>query len=156
VTTATVGANTAGVDVVFADIAGSAAGDGARDGKHSATGIFAVNLLSLILNKSVVVTWDPTNLSVTPKAIPGAILTYTITSSVVGSGTAAAVVITDPIPANSTYAANSLKLNGAALSDATDGDVGSVGGTPTSVTVGLGDLTNASPAQEISFDVTIN
>lgn len=156
VTTPTAGANTAGVDVVFADIAGSDAGDGARDGKHSATGIYSVNLLSLILNKSVVVTWDPTNLFVTPKAIPGAILTYTITSSIAGSGTATAVVITDPIPANATYVANSLKLNSAALSDASDSDVGSVGGTPATVTVGLGDLTNASPAQVISFDVTIN
>lgn len=156
VTAPTVGPNTVGVDVVFTDIAGSAAGDIARDGKHSATGIYAVNLLSLVLNKTVVVSWDPTNLFVTPKAIPGAILTYTITSSVVGSGTAAAVVITDPIPANSTYVANSLKLNSAALSDATDGDVGSVGGTPATVTVGLGDLTNALPAQVISFDVTID
>jgi uncharacterized repeat protein (TIGR01451 family) len=156
VTVPTVGANTAGVDVVFADISGSDTGDIARDGKHSATGIYAVNLLSLVLNKAVVVSWDPTNLFVTPKAIPGAVLTYTITSSVVGIGTAAAVVITDPIPANSTYVANSLKLNNAVLSDASDGDVGSVGGTPATVTVGLGDLTNASPEQEISFDVTIN
>lgn len=156
VTVPTVGANTAGVDVVFADIAGSAGGDLARDGKHSASGIYTVNLLSLALNKAVTVLWDPNNLFVTPKAIPGAILTYTINASVTGSGTAAAVVITDPIPANATYVANSLKLNSAALSDASDGDVGSVGGTPTTVTVGLGDLTSASPAQVVSFDVTIN
>lgn len=156
VTLPTVGANTAGVDVVFADIAGSAAGDGARDGKHSATGIYTVNLLSLILNKAVVVSWDPNNLLVTPKAIPGARLTYSITATVIGSGIAAAVVITDPIPANATYVANSLKLNSTALSDASDGDVGSVGGMPVTVTVGLGNMTNASPAQVISFDVTIN
>lgn len=156
VTTPTVGANTAGVDVVFSDIAGSAAGDGARDGKHSATGIYSVNLLSLILNKTVTVSWDPTNLFVTPKAIPGAILTYTITSSIVGIGTAAAVVITDPIPAKATYVANSLKVNNTALSDAVDSDAGSVGGAPVTVTVGLGDLTNASPAQVVSFEVTIN
>lgn len=156
VTSATVGANTAGVDVVFADIAGTAAGDIVRDGKHSATGTYTVNLLSLVLNKSVVVTWDPTNLFVNPKAIPEAILTYTITASVSGIGTAADVVITDPIPANSTYAANSLKLNSAPLTDATDGDVGSIGGTPATVTVGLGDLTNADPEQVISFEVTID
>ncbi|MDZ4186294.1 MAG: hypothetical protein U1D97_15120 [Desulfuromonadales bacterium] len=156
VTTATVGVNTAGVDVVFADIAGSAAGDVARDGTHSATGLYTVNLLSLILNKSVNITWDPTNLFVTPKAIPGAILTYTITASVVGVGTAANVVITDPIPANSSYAANSLQLNSVALTDAADGDVGSIGGTPTEVTVDLGDLTSASPEQVITFDVTID
>jgi uncharacterized repeat protein (TIGR01451 family) len=156
VTAPTVGANTAGVDVVFADISGSAAGDTARDGKHSATGIFTVNLLSLALNKTVAVLWDPNNLFVTPKAIPGAILTYSITATVTGSGTAAAVVITDPIPANATYVTNSLKLNSAALSDASDGDVGSVGGTPATVTVGLGNMTSATPVQTISFEVTIN
>jgi uncharacterized repeat protein (TIGR01451 family) len=156
VTVPTVGANTPGVDVVFADIAGSAAGDDPRDGKHSATGTYTVNLLSLNLNKSVVVTWDPTNLFITPKAIPGAILTYTITASVTGVGTTADVVITDQIPTNSTYSANSLKLNSAPLSDATDGDVGNVSGSPATVTVGLGNLTNASPVQEISFEVTID
>lgn len=156
VTLPTVGANTAGVDVVFTDIAGSAAGDGDRDGKHSATGTYSVNLLSLILNKSVTVVWDPNNLFVNPKAIPGARLTYTITASVAGAGIAATVVITDPIPTNSTYVANSLKLNSASLSDAIDGDVGSVGGAPVTVTVGLGDLTNATPLQTTSFDVTIN
>ena len=156
VTVATVGPNTPGVDVIFADIAGTAAGDGVRTGDHSATGIYTVNLLSLNLSKSVVVTWDPTNLFVTPKAIPGAILTYTITASVSGVGTAASVVITDPIPANSTYAANSLKLNSAALTDASDGDVGNVSGTPVTVTVGLGDLTSATPAQVINFEVTID
>lgn len=156
VTLPTLGANTAGVDVVFADVTGSAAGDGNRDGKHSATGIYSVNLLSLILNKSVEVVWDPNNLFVNPKAIPGARLTYTITASVVGVGTAATVVITDPIPANSTYVANSLKLNSTSLSDDIDGDVGSVVGAPGTVTVELGDLTNATPLQTTSFDVTIN
>ncbi|PKN13139.1 MAG: hypothetical protein CVU69_03840 [Deltaproteobacteria bacterium HGW-Deltaproteobacteria-4] len=156
VTTATVGPNTAGVDVIFADNAGSAAGDTTRDGKHSSEGTYTVNLLSLVLNKSVVITWDPTNLFVTPKAIPGAILTYSIKASITGVGTAADVVITDEIPDNSTYVVSSLKLNGAPLSDGADLDVGSVAGAPVTVTVGLGDLTNASPEQTITFDVTIN
>ena len=156
VTLPALGANTAGVDVVFTDIAGSAAGDGNRDGKHSAQGIYSVNLLALVLSKSVEVVWDPNNLFINPKAIPGARLTYTITTTVTGVGTAAAVVITDPIPANSTYVANSLKLNSAPLSDEPDGDVGSLGGSPVTVTVGLGDLTSASAVQTVTFDVTIN
>lgn len=156
VTIATVGANTAGIDVVFADSTGTAAGDGDRDGRHSDAGTYTVNLLSLNLNKSVDVIWDPTNLFVTPKAIPGAILRYTITATITGSGTATNVVMTDPIPALSTYAAGTLTLNGAPLSDDTDGDVGSVVGAPMTVTVGLGNLTSASALQTITFDVTIN
>jgi uncharacterized repeat protein (TIGR01451 family) len=154
VTSQTVGANTAGVDVVFADVAGSAAGDSARDGKHSAKGTYTVNVVGLTLTKVVAVTWDPDNLFVNPKAIPGAILTYTITATVTGVGTAVAVTISDPIPANSTYVANSLKLNAAALSDPADADAGSV--VAATVTVGLGDLTSASAPQAVSFNVTIN
>lgn len=156
VTTQTAGANTAGVDVVFADIAGTASGDGARDGKHSDLGTYTVNLLSLNLSKSVTVSWDPYNLFVNPKAIPGAKLIYSIVTTVTGLGTAADVVITDPIPANSTYSAGTLKLNGGELTDLADLDVGSVLGSPKTVTVGLGPLTNASPTQTITFEVTID
>ena len=149
-------ADTTGVvDVVFADVAGS--GDGARDGKHSASGTYTVNMaLPLALTKAVAVVWDPQNLFSSPKAVPGAKLTYTITATVSGSDTATAVVITDQIPAKSTYVAGSLKLNGTALSDMADGDAGSVDGGPVTVSVGLGNLTSASPPQVISFDVTIN
>ena len=156
VTLPTLTANTPGVDVVFADIAGTAAGDGARDGKHSATGTYTVNLLSVSMSKSVDVVWDPYDLAVNPKAIPGAKLTYTITASVTGTGTAVAVVISDPIPANTTYVGGTLKLNSTGLSDGADADAGEVGGAPVKVTVRLGDLTNASPVQTITFDVTIN
>ena len=62
-----------------------------------------------------------------------------------------------PIPANTSYTANSLILNGTPLSDGADGDAGDVGGTtPNTVTVDLGDMTSASPLQTIRFDVTIN
>jgi uncharacterized repeat protein (TIGR01451 family) len=150
VTLETGGANTAGVDVVFADA-------DPRDGKHSATGIYTVNLaLPVALSKAVAVVWDPSNLFVAPKAIAGAKLTYTITATVSGAETATAVVITDPVPAKSSYVAGSLKLNGAALSDVVDGDAGSVGGAPLTVSVGLGDLTSGSAPQVVSFEVTIN
>jgi len=169
VTVQTVGPNTAGVDVVFADIAGSAAGDIARDGKHSAAGRYTVSSTSVTVAKAVFVYSDPftgvnngtagnnyTDCTVCPKAIPGATLRYTVTVTVTGSGTARKVVITDPIPANTTYTAGTLKLNGAALTDASDADAGNVGGAPVTVTVNLGNLTSASGVQTIMFDVTIN
>lgn len=152
----TTGAGTAGVDVVFADIVGSEAGDGARDGMHSAVGTYSINALLLEIAKSAVISSDPENGATNPKAIPGATIVYTITVTVTGSGTAANVLITDPIPLNSTYTGDSLKLNGAPLSDDADTDAGSVGGTPVTVTVNLGDLTSASAVQTITFDVVIN
>lgn len=168
VTVQTAGANTAGVDVVFADVAGSAAGDGARDGKHSASGRYTVSSLTLTVAKAVFVYSDPSNgvnngtagsnytdCTVCPKAIPTATLRYTITVTVTGSGTALNVIITDPIPANTTYSAGTLKLNGTLLSDGSDADTGNVGGSPVTVTVNLGNLTSAD-VKTITFDVTVN
>lgn len=169
VTAQTAGANTAGVDVVFADIAGTASGDGAKDGKHSASGRYTASSISVSVAKAVFIYSDPstginngtagsnyTDCTVCPKAIPTATLRYTITVTLAGSGTALNVVITDPIPTNTTYTAGTLKLNGTTLSDSTDGDAGGVGGTPVTATVNLGNLTTASGVQTITFDVTIN
>lgn len=168
VTVQTAGPNTAGVDVVFADTVGSATGDIARDGKHSATGRYTVSSLTLTVAKAVLVYSDPStgiingtpsnyaDCTVCPKAIPGATLRYTITATVTGSGTALNTVITDPIPANTTYTAGTLKLNGASLTDAAGDDAGEVGGSPVTVKVSLGNLTSASAVQTIMFDVRIN
>ena len=59
------GANTAGVDVVFADMAGSAGAgtDDARDGKHSAFGTFTVSAAALTVSKAAAVYSDPFNVS---------------------------------------------------------------------------------------------
>ena len=149
----TPGADTAGVDTVFADPAGSIAGDVARDGRHSAFGAFTVSNIAVAVGKMVVVI-DPFGGS---QPVAGATLRYSITATTGGNGTANNVVITDAIPANTTYTAASLRLNGAPLSDAADADAGDVGATtPGMVTVNLGALTAASPVQTIVFDVTIN
>ena len=89
--------------------------------------------------------------------MPGATMTYNIGVSVTGPGTATGVVITDPIPANTTYTTGTLTRNAVSLTDVVDADAGDVGGTtPNTVTVDLGDLTAALPIQTISFEVIIN
>lgn len=88
--------------------------------------------------------------------IPGATIRYSITVTVTGTGTAVGVVITDPIPANTTYTAGTLKLNGAPLTDGAGDDAGDYNLTnPGKVTVSLGNLTSASAVQTITFDVKI-
>jgi len=145
--------HTAGVDVVFADPAGSAAGDVVRDGRHSASGTYTVSTIAAAVGKSVTVI-DQFGGS---QPVAGATLRYTITVTMSGSGVANGVVITDPFPANTTYTAGSLRLNGAPLSDAADADAGDAGITaPGAATVNLGVLTAASPVQTIVFDVKIN
>jgi len=149
----TAGPNTAGVDTVFIDSAGSAAGDAARDGKHSAAGTFtAVTASGVSMNKTVLVL-DPLGGNL---PVRGATLRYTITVTVSGAGTAQNVVVSDLIPANTAYTAGTLRLNTSSLTDANDADAGDIGGTtPNTVTVKLGNLTSASPVQTIVFDVKI-
>jgi uncharacterized repeat protein (TIGR01451 family) len=154
ISTQTAGPNTPGIDTVFLDVAGSAVGDGARDGKHSASGVFGVTVsaVNVNLNKTVIILdqWGGT------LPIPGATLRYTIVATTSGSGIANNVVISDPLPLNTTYIANTLKLNNSAVSDVVDTDAGDVGGTVLgTVTVKLGNLTSASPTQTIQFDVRI-
>ena len=87
----------------------------------------------------------------------GARINYQIVVTASGSGTATATGFSDLIPANTTYVAGSLELNGAALSDTADGDAGTFVSAPApQVRVTLGDLSGASGPQTIEFAVTIN
>ena len=140
--TAFPGLGTGGVDAV-AGVTGASA---------TTAGQYIVSAVGVSANKAALVV-DPFGGT---QPVPGATVTYTITVDVTTAGTASAVVITDPIPANTSYVANSLRLNGGALTDALDGDVGELdsSGAPT-VVVRLGDLTQASGTQTIEFDVLI-
>ena len=98
VTTQTAGADTAGVDVVFADAIGSATGDVVRDGRHSTTATYTVNAATLTVTKTSAVYSDPFNGTTNPKAIPGAIITYTVTiANAAGGASATSVAITDSL-----------------------------------------------------------
>jgi len=106
VTSATAGPNTAGVDVVFADPMSGIAGDSAvaRDGQHAASATFTIATAALTVTKTATVYSDPfTGVSVNAKAIPGAVITYTITvANGVGGATATSVSIADSLNAEIT------------------------------------------------------
>lgn len=89
--------------------------------------------------------------------VPGAEITYRIVVTPTGSKTATNTVITDPIPANTSYLPDSITLNSAALTDVADTDVGAYTAAPTpEISVDLGDLVEASGAQTIEFTVIID
>lgn len=136
--------------------AGDGGGDavvGSSGGSALDTGTYVVSGITVSVTKSAAVT----DLFGGTEPIPGATIRYTLSVTATGAGTAVGVVITDPIPANTTSTAGTLTLNAAGLSDAADVDAGDVGGTTAgTVTVSLGDMTNATPAQTITFDMTIN
>ncbi len=99
-TNETAGADTAGVDVVFADGTGDT--DAARDASHSDTDAFQVLSAQLSIQKTATVIRDPFNLDTNPKHIPGAYIQYAITVSNAATASTSAVLttITDALDAN--------------------------------------------------------
>jgi uncharacterized repeat protein (TIGR01451 family) len=151
--TSNTGSGVPGTIVAGAGESGTDAVVGTSGGDDDGIGTYIVSTVTVSVVKSVTVAdrFGGT------EPVPGAVLTYTVVVTIGGAGTALGVVITDPIPGDTTYNANTLTLNAGALTDAADGDQGDVAGTtPGTVTVDLGDLTAASPVQTITFDVTIN
>ncbi|HEY3174336.1 MAG TPA: hypothetical protein VGK94_01105 [Candidatus Polarisedimenticolia bacterium] len=87
---------------------------------------------------------------------PGATLTYTVVVTNNGSGSATSVVLTDPIPANTTYVAGSITLNAVSKTDVALDDEGDFNVTTAgAVTVSIGLLAPGASAT-VTFQVTIN
>jgi uncharacterized repeat protein (TIGR01451 family) len=105
----TTGADTAGVDVVYADAA--------RDNSESAADQYAVTV-ALTLTKTAALISDPFNGTTNPKSIPGAVMEYTIVvtnSSTVQDATG--VIVGDTIPTTTSFQPGSIQLNGGGLPD---------------------------------------
>lgn len=161
VITETSGANTAGMDTVFADASGPATGDAARDGKASDDDDYTVSAPSLTVTKQSRVVSDPVNGTTNPKLIPGAVVEYCIVvENAAGSASASSVTISDPLPAQTTFVAASSFLNGT-YTGATPTGTCNLDGTPGgSVTAGTLDGTlgtiAAGTTRTLYFQVTIN
>lgn len=124
----TSGANTAGVDTVFADAAGAATGDGAEDGRHSDDDDYTVGAAVLTVTKTSTLLWDPFNGNTNPKNIPGAVVEYCIVvANAAGAATATGISVSDPMPkdpANPTIQA--VDYYATASSNASNGDTAPV------------------------------
>ena len=157
--TATSGANTAGVDTVFADAAGAT--DAANDGSHSARGDYTVSGAVLTLNKYSTLISDPINGTTNPKAIPGAVVEYCIAvANGAGAATATGLSVSDPLPATVTYnSAYGIFLNGTVTGSTCNAN-GTAGGTysatPTPTVSGTLNNLTAGQAGTMRFRVTIN
>jgi uncharacterized repeat protein (TIGR01451 family) len=126
---------------------------GTSGGTGNAIGTYEVSNTTVSLLKSVVITDQQGG----NQPVTGATMTYSIEVTVSGPGNASNVVITDPLPANTTYTTGTLTLNAAPLTDAVDADAGDVSGTtPNTVNVNLGNLNQGSPVQTITFKTIIN
>lgn len=88
---------------------------------------------------------------------PGTVLTYTIVITNNGSGAANAVVLRDPVPANTTYVSGSIVQDAVSKTDAADADNADHDATnPGEVTVNVGSLAAGGGSTTISFQTQID
>ena len=152
----TTGANTAGMDTLFAD--GAGATDAARDAAFSAKDDYTVLAAALTVTKVSKIISDPVSGTSNPKMIPGATVEYCITVSNAAGGAAASnVALSDVLPTTTTYLSgfgillNGTAANGVCAADGTAGGAfanGTITGTLASVAAGA--------ARTMLFRVTIN
>jgi uncharacterized repeat protein (TIGR01451 family) len=147
--TATVGADTAGVDVVFADAG--------NNGTEFDDNQYNVQAAALAVVKSASIISDPVNgTGANRKAIPGAVIQYTIVVTNTGTASATAVALSDNIPANTTYVPASMTLNAAALTDIVDAPTPDAGAfTGTAVNVNAGTVASGGGTATVTFRVTV-
>jgi uncharacterized repeat protein (TIGR01451 family) len=84
--------------------------------------------------------------------VPGSVMSYRIRIFVQGTGIATNVEFNDPLPPQTSYVPGSMKVAGAARTDAADADGAEFDGTQ--ITARLGNL--SAPTQvDIEFDATV-
>lgn len=140
---------------VFRDDAGDN-GDAARNGRHADTERYVLQGATLTVTKSSQVISDPVNGVTNPKAIPGARIRYTITIANSGAAAATFVVLTDPIPANTTFVASSITVNGVGQTDVAGDDDGEVVAGTFTGRVATIPTSGAGNPSTLVFDVTVN
>lgn len=122
---------------------------GANGASANAVGSLLVGVTSVDLIKSATVV-DPFGGT---SAVPGSVVTYTITANVSGSGSISDLVVSDSFPSGTTYSAGTLELDASSLTDAADADAGEV--SATGIFVDLGTVPGGT-SQSITFNVTID
>lgn len=156
--TETAGANTAGIDTVFADTLATG-GNTARDGRALDRGDFLVSAANLSAAKNSVVISDPLNGTVNPKMIPGATVQYCIVvSNATGSAVATNVTLSDTLPLQTTFdSVYGIRINGTATGGICDATTGAAGGSFAGgvVTGTLSDIA-AGVTRTLLFRVVVN
>ena len=151
------------VDVVF--------GDALNDGFEEAVGAYVVSTAALTVAKTSSVISDPFNGAVNPKAIPGAIIEYTVRIDNAGPAIATSVTITDDLGVEigsgsvsfvtDSYGAVSgvrVSINGGAatnLTNANDGDDGEWNDSSANTVIVDNITLNAGDFAEVQYRVTV-
>ena len=146
------------VDIVFAD--GTANGhvtNNARDATAFDDDEYLVTNSALTVTKTSAVISDPTSGTTNPKAIPGAVMEYTITvTNAAAAATATNVVIKDLIPANTTFVSGSITLNAAAVTDGVGFTAAPAPGFLSVTVASLAPTSTTAATATLKFRVTID
>lgn len=150
---AVTGTGTAGTAFAGLGQGGGNAVVGTTGGDGTASSFLAVQSVSLTFAKSAAIL-DPFG---GQRAVPGAVVTYSLVATVTGAGTVNNLTITDPIPAGSAYRTESMTLQSSAaaataLTDAADADAGTFSSTGIAVAVGN---VPAGETRTVTFKVVI-
>jgi uncharacterized repeat protein (TIGR01451 family) len=144
----------AGTELPGAGVGGDAI-VGSTNARGSAQGSYEISAPQVALMKSIAGILDPYGGN---QPYTGARVTYQLQVEVAGSGVAEALVVTDVIPANTTFVGGSISLDGISQTDSDDFPTDNTDfniTTANAVTVVLGD-TVAPATQFIEFSVTID
>lgn len=134
-------------------------GDAGRDRTESAVDQYEIQSAALAVVKSSAVIEDDFNgVSPNAKAVPNAVVEYTVTITNNSTTTDATdLQISDAIPPNTTYEPGSLWVDGVNVTDANDGDAGRYEAAPTPRIVGaVPTVAQDGGSVEITFRVRIN
>lgn len=159
------------VDIVLGDGAGT--DDAGRSGTYTDRNAWTVAAALLTVTKTAAVYSDPFNGTTNPKAIPGAVITYTVTvANGAGGATAQNVTISDSLNAEiaagrlafatqftgnvpACGAGEGIVVNGACRTNAGDGDNTDFGATGGNTVTASGLSIAASASATVQFQVVI-
>ncbi|UAB76859.1 hypothetical protein INR77_08315 [Erythrobacter sp. SCSIO 43205] len=147
---AATGTGAPGTTFAGAGVNGTDAIVGTTGASAIANGSLVIGLTTVELTKAVSVV-DPFGGT---SVVPGSVATFTLSAEVLGDGTLDALVITDAIPADTTYVDGSLALDGNPLTDAADTDQGTASDA-SGISVDIGTVAGGD-TYEVTFDVTID
>ena len=150
-------ANPSAGDFVAGGDSGTAAVYGTAAANADDNAIFIISAITVTINKEVSAVRDNLGGSGT-QPVPGADVDYTLTVTVIGTGVANTVVVSDPLPSELALKEGingTISVNAVSMTAASDGDDANYDANTNTITVDLGNITAGAAATTVQFTTTI-
>ncbi len=150
-------ANPSAGDPVAGGDSGTTAVYGTAAANADDNAIFIISAITVTINKEVSAVRDNLGGSGT-QPVPGADVDYTLTVTVIGTGVANTVVVSDPLPSELALKEGingTISVNAVSMTAASDGDDANYDANTNTITVDLGNITAGAAATTVQFTTTI-